>query len=100
MSWSSHGSGRNEWTYDHIMAMDWFDFSKEDHKKIGMHWSNVQPSTHNFEKHNHIYLHEIMNGLISAHRFIIREQLNHDNFDIIKVRIAYFKSLISFRSPV
>lgn len=69
MNWDNLGS---YWEIDHIIAINQFDFSKEENKYICFNWTNLQPLTReeNRDKSDKLLLHYYFNSIITIHRFI------------------------------
>lgn len=67
MTWENY---KTCWTIDHVIPLSLFDLTDEAQQRVAFHWSNMHPSTDNFQKGNKFRTWEYMNVLISATRFI------------------------------
>lgn len=43
MSWGNYGVGKNKWSLDHIIPLEWFDIENEEECKKAFHYANTQP---------------------------------------------------------
>ena len=91
MNWDNLGS---YWHVDHILPLNGFDFSLEDHKYVGFGWTNLQP-LHKFEnqsKSDTYQLHYYYNSIISIHRFIQNEQLDISEYQRINESRSWIRN--------
>lgn len=72
MTWENYGS---IWSVDHVLPLSQFNLNDLDEQKIAFNWKNLQPLKDNFVKGDRIRLHDYFNTIISASRFIIKNNL-------------------------
>jgi len=79
MNWSNFGT---YWQIDHVIPISIFDFEKERDKRVCFRWKNLQPlkKEENQSKSNILVLPYVFNSIITAHRFIQNEKLNHEEY--------------------
>ena len=77
MTWNNYG---DTWTLDHNLPLSQFDLIDVKQQDIAFNWKNTQPSIDNFVKGNQIRCYEYYNSIVTAHRFIINNNLEIDEY--------------------
>jgi len=56
MNWSNYGFGKDKWTIDHILPLDYFNLFNLEEQKKAFHYTNLQPlwGVDNFKKSNKV----------------------------------------------
>lgn len=95
MTWENLG---DYWQIDHILAINQFDFQKEDHKRVCFNWTNLQPLTtyENRSKSDTLLLHYYFNSVISVHRFISKYNLNITEYQNVRESIHWLREKLRY----
>jgi hypothetical protein len=73
MTWENYG---HVWSIDHVLPLSKFKLNDFQQQKIAFNWKNLQPLKDNFVKGDRIRVHDYLNTIISASRFITQNNLN------------------------
>jgi len=94
MTWDNYG---DIWHLDHILPVSKFDLTNEIDQRVCFNWTNFQPlyAQDNLSKSNSIYLHDFFNCFISAHRFVVIEDLNSLEYQTLAERLRWLRATIS-----
>jgi hypothetical protein len=88
MSWDNYGT---MWTIDHILPLSLFDLNNKENQNVAFSWKNLQPLKDNFSKGNKIRPWEYFNILISLHRFIQNNNLDHYEYQGINESLSWLR---------
>ena len=98
MSWENHGSSKL-WTIDHIVPLDRFDLTNPVDRRLAFSWSNIQPCRDNFAKHTSLRLYEVMNLVVSAHRFLRSRGLDMTRYAVVRDMLEWLRPKITIGKP-
>jgi hypothetical protein len=94
MSWDNYGLNK-AWSLDHIVALDNFDLLDPVERKLAFSWTNIQPCRDNFQKHSSLRLYEVMNMVVSAHRFLVHMKSDMQRYSAVRDMLAWLRTNVS-----
>ncbi len=93
-NWENYGT---YWTIDHVLPLSKFDLTRDDHQAIAFHWTNLSPSTDNFQKSDNIHIWTYFNTFISVHRFIQNKDNHETTYQTLSNSLAWLKTCNTFK---
>lgn len=95
MTWANLG---DYWQIDHILAINQFDFQKEDDKRVCFNWTNLQPliTYENRSKSDKLLLHYYFNSVITFHRFIKVNKLNITEYQNVRESLHWLREKLRY----
>lgn len=96
MNWNNKGQKSGQypyWEIEHIIGYSAFNLEDPHERMLCTHWTNIQImwGYENKKKRNYIQLHQFMNSIITAHRYIQKTKKEYDGYKIIRKKIEWFK---------
>ena len=93
MTWESY---TESFTIDHIIPLDMFDLMNEDDRYLAFHWTNIQPSSDNFVKHNKYRMDEVAAGVQRAITYIHDKNIISEEMPVIQKTLDWIHSHVIF----